>query len=172
MRSPIRVNLFAILLGTGVHAIIVIICCLLLSTVHVISFLYIRPFAYYLFTLGVSGSSFFNGWTLVKVLVMFKAQTNWITMVFSSALFFPVFVLAHVFMIDCFEAAEDGALPFPVDRTIISLVLFALISIPMTYLGGEMARYAESDNKEQGSVRRNKVPRDVPNTTWYAKGQF
>jgi uncharacterized membrane protein len=85
MRSPVRVNLFAILLGTGMHAIIVIICCLLLSTVHVINFeyiLYVRPLAYYLFTLSVSGSSFFNGMTLVKVLLAFKAQSNWIILVF------------------------------------------------------------------------------------------
>ena len=91
---------------------------------------------------------------------------------FSSAIFFPVFVLAHVTMIDLLEAAENGAISFPVDRTIISLVLFIMISIPMTYLGGEMARYSEDDNKDQGAVRRNRVPRDVPNTTWYAKGPF
>jgi hypothetical protein len=34
------------------------------------------------------------------------------------------------------------------DRTIISILLFVLISIPLNYLGGETARYAD-DKDEQ-----------------------
>ena len=136
MRAPYRVNLFAILLGTGAHAITVIFILSLLSLVHVTSFLMIRPLAFYLATLGLSSSSFINGYVVVRVLRVFNSQSNWKISTGVSAILFPLFLLANIFLIDLLEAAEEDALDFPVERTIISWGLWVILSIPVSYYGG------------------------------------
>lgn len=69
----------------------------------------------------------------------------------------------HVLMLRCACVQSTAALPF--GTIVIILVIWALVTIPLTVLGGILGKNNRSEFA--APCRTNKYPREIPELPWY-----
>jgi len=68
-----------------------------------LSHLDVRPFLFYSTLVSLALTGAVNGYVVVRVLKLFSATKAWKIMALISAVLFPLFAVASIFLIDFFE---------------------------------------------------------------------
>jgi len=125
-----------------------------------LSHLDVRPFLFYstLVLLALTGAV--NGYVVVRVLKLFSATKAWKIMAMISAVLFPLFAVASIFLIDFFELSQGADEEFPIFETIGCSLLWLIVCCPATFYGAYIGMKS-TGNAELGVSKRNSIPRDV-----------
>jgi len=172
MRAPSYPNLFALLMGTGAQVALVYFLLLTGFFAHMLSNLTVRPILYYFTIFLLSLTGIVNGYVLVRFMKIFNALTEWKEISVLSSILLPLDVAMTLIMIDLLEY-DIGANPeFDLSLMVLSACLWMCVGIPTTLSGAFLGFKADS-NESLGIVKRNRIPRKVPELpSWLEKWRY
>ncbi|CAN6721986.1 unnamed protein product [Malus baccata var. baccata] len=110
----------------------------------------------------------FAGYASVRLYKTFQG-TEWMKIAFRTAVMFPATVSAIFIALNTLIWGQNssGAVPF---GTILTLVYFWFgISVPLVFVGGYVGFRKPA---LEDPVKTNKVPREIPEQTWYKNPVF
>ena len=162
-RFPNNPSLFCAIVGVGTQFLVLTVCIFLLSMVGVF-YPYNRGamltscVVLYALTAGLAG---YSSGMLYKQM----GGTNWVrNNILTSGLFFgPLFLVFSVNNSIAWSAGTTAALPF--GTICIIVVIWALVTLPLTVLGGIFGKNSKQDFG--APARPNKYPREIPPLPWY-----
>ncbi|KMZ59735.1 Transmembrane 9 superfamily protein member [Zostera marina] len=166
-RPPVNYGLLSVYVGTGVQffgmTLVTMIFALLgflspsnrggLMTVMVLLWVFMGLFA---------------GFTSARLYKMFKG-TEWKKNTLKTAFMFPAILFSIFFVLNALIWGEksSGAVPF---STMFALVLLWFgISVPLVFVGSYLGFKKPSIEEP---VKTNKIPRQIPEQTWYMQPTF
>ncbi|GFH12662.1 transmembrane 9 superfamily member [Haematococcus lacustris] len=162
-RLPPHINLFAAMMGVGTQMLVVVMFIFALALVGVFypynrGALLSACVVLYALTAGIAG---YVGGCYYKMM----GGSSWVSNVLLTAgLFFgPVLVVFSYLNTVAICYRSTAALPF--GTIVIITVVWALITFPLTVLGGIAAK--NSKHEYTPPCRTTKFPRDVPPMPWY-----
>jgi len=162
-RFPPHANLFSAMLGVGTQMFAVVMCIFVLALVGVFypynrGALLSACVVLYALTAGIAG---YVGGVQYKIM----GGTNWVSNVLLCAGLFcgPVLVVFSYLNTVAIFYRSTAALPF--GTIVIIIVIWALITFPLTVLGGIAAKNSKAEFA--APCRTTKYPRDVPPLPWY-----
>ncbi|GAB4820480.1 hypothetical protein N2152v2_007526 [Parachlorella kessleri] len=162
-RFPPHLNLFAAVVGTGTQILVLafaIFALSLLGTYHPYNrgALLTSCVVLYALTAGVAG--YVSG-RLYKIM----GGSNWVRNVLTTACLFcgPLLVVFSFLNTVAIAYGSTAALPF--GTIVIIIVLWALVTFPLTVLGGIMGKNTTAEFN--APCRTTKYPREIPPLPWY-----
>jgi MFS family permease len=165
-RKPPYPMLLSAMLGMGAQLLSLALCLLSMAAVG----------AFYPYSRGAMHSAFIalfaltasiSGFVASRVYKMFGGEVWVWNIVLTGSLFaVPLFSVALFCNMVAVANESSQALPFV---TIIKVfLLWALVSLPLTIVGGIVGRRMTA--KWEPPCRQNKIPREIPSIPWYRQG--
>jgi hypothetical protein len=162
-RFPPNSSLFAACVGTGTQVLVMATCIFLLSLVGVF-YPYNRGamltacVVLYALTAGVAG------WISARSYKMMDG-TNWVrNVLLTTALFCGPMLVTFAFL-NTVAIAYRSTAALPFGTICVILVIWALITFPLTVLGGIAGK--NSQVGFNAPCRTSKMPREIPELPWY-----
>jgi Endomembrane protein 70 len=158
-RFPENSKLFCAAVGTGNHLIVMTFCHLSLALTGIISTTRrgsIMAGVVVLFCL----TSFVGGYSAVRLYRQMNGK-DWTRCVVLTALLFPVPVVCVFMWVNTIAMAHGSTSALPFTAILTVTALFVFISLPMTIVGGSMAKKFASDDFN-APTRTTKVAREIP----------
>ena len=157
MRAPKCASAFALLCGAGLQLTAIYLILLCFFFWNMLSHLTFRPALYYTCIVALASTSYLNGYGLVRVMRLFGSLKSWKCHAVFAASLVPWWVMLHILAIDVLETLESAHEEISMTATVLSFLLWLLISIPLTYLGAHRAMVAAPP-----AMRSNRIPRAIP----------
>merc|ERR1711871_165443 len=165
-RGPPAPLLFSAVLGNGTQLLALVTGLLILAVFGVFyhtnrGALYVAALLLFSFTSGISGYVA-NAW------YQKLGGSNWVRCTVVSWLLYlgPFFFVATCLNFVAVAYKSSVALPF--GTVVIILLILALVSLPLTVLGGIAGR--NYGTPLMAPCRTNKIPREIPALPWYRHG--
>lgn len=162
-RFPRHINLFCAMMGVGTQMLAIALCVFILALVGVFypynrGALLSACVVLYALTAGIAG---YVGGVFYKML----GGTNWVSNVILSSMLFcgPLIVAFSFLNTVAIIYRSTAALPF--GTILIIIIIWAVVTFPLTVLGGIAAKNSKSDFNSP--CRTTKFPRDIPPLPWY-----
>lgn len=163
-RPPSRLVAFSALYGTGLHLAVVTLVTLLLA-MGTRSYRG-RGTTLNFFILAYAFTSFVAGFFSGRYYADNKGQ-NWIKASLMTAGLFPSFWFAVTLLCN-FMAKSYGALSHvPVFTLLLLLGLWAIVCLPLTFIGTFIGRHLRATKDGVQKHRVNQMPRLIPTRPWY-----
>eukprot|EP00244_Chara_vulgaris_P011221 TRINITY_DN547_c0_g1_i4.p1 TRINITY_DN547_c0_g1~~TRINITY_DN547_c0_g1_i4.p1 ORF type:complete len:692 (+),score=110.61 TRINITY_DN547_c0_g1_i4:247-2076(+) len=162
-RFPAHTNLFCSVIGSGTQLLAMVLCIFGLALIGVFypynrGALYTASIVLYALTSGI------NGYVSACNYKQMGGE-NWVRNVMLAASlycgpFFAVFAFCNTVAI---AYSSTAALPF--GTIVIILIIWALVTFPLTVLGGIAGKNTKTEF--YAPCRTNKFPREIPPLPWY-----
>jgi len=170
-RLPPCFSVFCAYVGTGVQLFTLVFFILVLAVMNMFypgnrGAMYTAAIVLYALTAGTAG--FVSAHTYCRL--SGPENTRWAWNLVLSATLFP----APMFLMFCFlntvaiAYQSQAALPF--GTIMVIAVIWALVTLPLTVIGGIIGRNMAKGKDFDAPCRTNKIPREIPPVPWYRQG--
>ncbi|CAK0754796.1 Transmembrane 9 super member 4 [Coccomyxa viridis] len=164
-RFPPHLSLFCACVGTGSQILTMAVCIFALALVGVFypynrGALLTACVLLYALTAGVAGY-------VASLCYKMMGGTNWVRNVLLTTALFCGPMLACFSFLNTVAIIYRSTAALPFGTICIILVIWALITFPLTVLGGIAGKNSKADFN--APVRTTKYPREVPPLPWYRK---
>jgi len=163
-RPPNMGGLFAPVVGSGVQLMLVMIALIVLSATGVLNPSYrggFISFGLFLFVFG----GVFSGYFSTRVYKTFKGD-NWKKNALMTALIFPGFMFASIFVLNLFVWAQASSTAIPFTTLLALLFMWLCIALPLVFVGSYLG--FKRDPWEH-PTRTTMIARQMPPQPWYLK---
>lgn len=163
-RPPNVGGLFASVVGSGVQLLAMSIALLVLSVVGVLNPSYRGGFiSFGLFLFVFAGV--FSGYFGTRVYKTFKGE-QWKKNALMTALLFPGFLFASVFILNLFVWAQASSTAIPFGTLCALVIMWLCISLPLVFVGSFIGfRKAPWEHP----TRTTMIARQIPTQPWYLR---
>ncbi|XP_024967823.1 transmembrane 9 superfamily member 9-like isoform X2 [Cynara cardunculus var. scolymus] len=166
-RPPVNSDLLCVYVGTGVQFFGMMLAAMIFAVLGFLSPSNRGGLMTALLLLWVL-MGIFSGYATARLYKTFKGS-EWKTITLKTAFMFPGVVFAIFFVLNGLIWGEksSGAVPF---ETMFALVfLWFCISVPLVFVGGYIAFKKPT---MEDPVKSNKIPRPIPDQSWYMSSTF
>lgn len=170
-RLPPLLSIFCAYVGTGAQLFSLIVFLLILAVMNTFypgnrGAMYTAAIVLYALTAGTAG--FVSAHLYCRLTGSEAGQWAW-NLVLSGTLFpAPLFLMFCFLNTVAIAYNSQTALPFGTILVIISI--WALVTLPLTVIGGIIGRNLAKGKDLCAPCRTNKIPREVPSIPWYRQG--
>lgn len=163
-RPPNVGGLFAPVVGSGVQLLAMSVALLVLSAVGVLNPSYRGGFiSFGLFLFVFAG--LFSGYFSTRVYKTFKGE-QWKKNALMTALLFPGFLFASVFILNLFVWAQASSTAIPFGTLCALVIMWLCISLPLVFVGSFIGfRKAPWEHP----TRTTMIARQIPPQPWYLR---
>jgi transmembrane 9 superfamily protein 2/4 len=163
-RPPNVGGLFAPVIGSGVQLALVVIALIVLSATGVLNPSYrggFISFGLFLFVFG----GVFSGYFSTRVYKTFKGD-NWKKNALMTALIFPGFLFASIFVLNLFVWAQASSTAIPFSTLLAILFMWLCIALPLVFVG---SYFGFKRDPWEHPTRTTMIARQIPPQPWYLK---
>jgi len=170
-RLPAMLPVFCAYVGTGVQLFSLIVFLLILAVMNTFypgnrGAMYTAAIVLYALTAGTAG--FISAYFYCRLSGSEASQWAW-NLVLSGTLF-P----APTFLMFCFlntvAIAYNSQTALPFGTILVIICIWALVTLPLTVIGGIVGRNLARGKDLSAPCRTNKIPREIPPIPWYRQG--
>lgn len=163
-RPPNVGGLFAPVVGSGVQLLAMSVALLVLSVVGVLNPSYRGGFiSFGLFLFVFAGV--FSGYFSTRIYKTFKGE-QWKKNALMTALLFPGFLFASVFILNLFVWAQASSTAIPFGTLCALVIMWLCISLPLVFVGSFIGfRKAPWEHP----TRTTMIARQIPAQPWYLR---
>jgi transmembrane 9 superfamily protein 3 len=161
-RAPSYLSLFCALVGTGCQLTIIVFALIIFAILG--SYYDTRGAMLTSFIIVYSLTSFSSGYISGSLYSKYKGK-NWIRTMILTATLFPGTIFCIVFIMNFLAILYDALADIPIGTIISVVALWALITVPLTFLGTIIGRNIAG--KPDFPCRVNQFPRPIPKKPWY-----
>jgi len=170
-RLPPCFSIFCACVGTGAQLFTLVFFILVLAVMNMFypgnrGAMYTAAIVLYALTAGTAG--FVSAHIYCRLSAGESARWAW-NLVLTATLFpAPVFVMFCFLNTVAIMYNSQAALPF--GTILVIMVIWALVTLPLTVIGGIVGRNMAKGKDFETPCRTNKIPREVPPVPWYRQG--
>ena len=169
-RLPPAFSIFCAYVGTGAQFLSLIIFLLILAIMNMFypgnrGAMYTCAIVLYALTAGTAG---FVSAHMFCRLQGVDGRWAW-NLVLSATLFPAPFLLMFCFL-NTVAIAYNSQAALPFGTIVVIMVIWALVTIPLTVIGGIIGRNTARGREFTPPCRVNKIPREIPPIPWYRQG--
>jgi hypothetical protein len=170
-RLPANISAFCALVGTGAQLFSLVLFMLVLAIMNMFypgnrGAMYTAAIVLYATTAGTAG--YVSAHLYCRVSGSESSMWAW-NLVLTATLFpGPMFVMFAFLNTVAIAYNSQAALPF--GTIVVILVIWALVTLPLTIIGGIVGRNTAKGKDAGWPCRTNKIPREIPPAPWYRQG--
>ena len=172
-RLPPMLSVFCAYVGTGAQLFSLIVFLLVLAVMNTFypgnrGAMYTAAIVLYALTAGTAG--FVSAHLYCRLNGGDSSFWAW-NLVLSGALFpAPMFLMFSFLNTVAIAYNSQTALPF--GTILVIICIWALVTLPLTVIGGIIGRNSAKGKDLCTPCRTNKIPREIPPIPWYRQGPF
>lgn len=169
-RLPPAISVFCAYIGTGAQLLSLVFFLLILAIMNMFypgnrGTMYTCAIVLYALTAGTAG--FVSAHTYGRV---YGADGRWIWNLLLSAALFPAPFLCMFCFLNTVAIVYSSQAALPFGTIVVIMVIWALVTLPLTTIGGIIGRNTAKGREFTPPCRVNKIPREVPPMPWYRQG--
>jgi len=169
-RLPPALPGFCAFVGTGAQLFSLIIFLLLLAVMNLFypgnrGAMYTAAIVLYALTAGTAG--FVSAHLYCRLV---GPEGRWALTLVLSATLFPVPLLLMFVFLNTVAIGYGSQAALPFGTILVILVIWTLVTLPLTVIGGILGRNAAKGRDFDPPCRTNKIAREVPPAVWYRQG--
>jgi len=169
-RLPPAFSSFCAYVGTGAQLFSLIFFLLVLAVMNMFypgnrGAMYTAAIVLYALTAGTAG--FVSAHMYMR---FFGADGRWAWNLVLSATLFPAPFLLMFCFLNTVAIAYNSQAALPFGTIVVIMLIWALITLPLTIVGGIIGRNTAKGRPVTLPTRVNKIPREIPTIPWYRQG--
>jgi len=171
-RLPPAFSTFSAYIGTGSQLLSLTIFLLLLAIMNMFypgnrGAMYTAAIVLYALTAGTAG--FVSAHLFCR---FYGPDGPWAWNLVLSATLFPAPFLLMFMFLNTVAIAKNSQAALPFGTIVVIMLIWALVTLPLTVIGGIIGRNTAKGRQYTPPCRVNKIPREIPPIPWYRQGGF
>ena len=169
-RLPPAFSTFCAYVGTGAQLFALVFCLLCLAIMNMFypgnrGAMYTAAIVLYALTAGTAG--FVSAHMFCR---FYGVDGRWAWNLVLSATLFPAPFICIFCFLNTVAIAYNSQAALPFGTIVVIMLIWALVTLPLTVLGGVVGRNSAKGWPMDIPTRVNKIPREIPAIPWYRQG--
>jgi len=170
-RLPPSFSLFCAYVGTGAQLFSLVFFTLVLAIMNMFypgnrGAMYTSSIVLYALTAGTAGFVSAHAYCRLNA----SEGNRWAWNLVLTATLFPVPLLLVFCFLNTVAIAYSSQAALPFGTIVVIMIIWALVTLPLTIIGGIIGRNLAKGKDFDAPCRTNKIPREVPPVPWYRQG--
>ena len=169
-RLPPAFSTFSAYIGTGMQLLSLTVFLLILAIMNMFypgnrGAMYTAAIVLYALTAGTAG--FISAHMFCR---FYGPNGAWAWNLVLSATLFPAPMLLMFCFLNTVAIAKNSQAALPFGTIVVIMLIWALVTLPLTVIGGIIGRNTATGRQFTPPCRVNKIPREIPPIPWYRQG--